>query len=311
MVEVADVVAMSGETRWHQPVMTREVLELLAPRPGATFVDATVGGGGHSLSLLPHLLPSGRVIAVDRDPHALEIAKKRLIEFEPHVTFVHDNYRHLAAGLRALHVPSVDGIVLDLGMSSLQVDTAERGFSFLQDGPLDMRMDPTQEITAAAIVGESSMEELATLFATLGEERFARPIARRIVEARRAQPFTTTMQLAELIRQAVPPRARYGRLHPATRVFQALRMAVNDELGALEALLADLPGLLAPGGRAVVLTFHSLEDRLVKRAFLAGSAQGLWRILTKKPLRPSEDEVERNPRARSAKVRGVQRRDGR
>lgn len=302
---------MSGETRWHQPVMTREVLELLAPRPGATFVDATVGGGGHSLSLLPHLLPSGRVIAVDRDPHALEIAKKRLIEFEPHVTFVHDNYRHLAAGLRALHVPSVDGIVLDLGMSSLQVDTAERGFSFLQDGPLDMRMDPTQEITAAAIVGESSMEELATLFATLGEERFARPIARRIVEARRAQPFTTTMQLAELIRQAVPPRARYGRLHPATRVFQALRMAVNDELGALEALLADLPGLLAPGGRAVVLTFHSLEDRLVKRAFLAGSAQGLWRILTKKPLRPSEDEVERNPRARSAKVRGVQRRDGR
>ncbi|MBI4596836.1 MAG: 16S rRNA (cytosine(1402)-N(4))-methyltransferase RsmH [Candidatus Omnitrophica bacterium] len=302
---------MSGETRWHQPVMTREVLELLAPRPGATFVDATVGGGGHSLSLLPHLLPSGRVIAVDRDPHALEIAKKRLIEFEPHVTFVHDNYRHLAAGLRALHVPSVDGIVLDLGMSSLQVDTAERGFSFLQDGPLDMRMDPTQEITAAAIVGESSMEELATLFATLGEERFARPIARRIVEARRAQPFTTTMQLAEMIRQAVPPRARYGRLHPATRVFQALRMAVNDELGALEALLADLPGLLAPGGRAVVLTFHSLEDRLVKRAFLAGSAQGLWRILTKKPLRPSEDEVERNPRARSAKVRGVQRRDGR
>jgi 16S rRNA (cytosine1402-N4)-methyltransferase len=293
---------------WHQPVMVEAMLDLLNPRPGTVIVDGTVGTGGHSLALLPRLLPDGTLLAVDRDPEVLEIACQRLAEFQPLVHLEHDNYRHLARILTRRGFSRVDGLLLDLGVSSVQLDRAERGFSFASVGPLDMRMDPDQHTTAATLVNELPAEELTRLIETLGEERFARRIAQRIVQERRPHPLTTTKQLAQLVTHAIPVGARHGRLHAATRTFQALRMAVNDELGALEALLSELPALLNPGGRAVILTFHSLEDRLVKRAFLEGQGSGVWTVLTKKPLRPSAEEVVRNPRARSAKLRAVERR---
>lgn len=299
--------AIEPAPMWHQPVMTAEVLRLLNPRPGAVIVDGTVGTGGHSLLILPHLLPHGTLLAIDRDRGSLELAKRRLAEFEPRVLFRHGNVRDLPAILRDEHLTGVDGLLLDLGMSSLQVDQPERGFSFSNEGPLDMRMDPEQGETAEDLVNSAGVDELQRLFTELGEERYARRIAGRIVQERRRQPICTTTHLARVISDAVPSRARYGRLHPATRVFQALRMAVNDELGSLRDVLAALPDLLAPGGRAVIIAFHSLEDRLVKRAFVAGSRERRWMPLTKKPLTPSDEEVARNPRARSAKLRAIGR----
>ena len=292
---------------WHEPVMGGEVLRALSPRGGATIVDGTVGTGGHSLMILPRILPDGKLIALDRDPGALAVARQRLVEFEPHVTFLHGNYRSLPNLLEQLGVSRVEGLVLDLGMSSFQVDRVERGFSFLRNGPLDMRMDPGQEATAASLVNTLSADELAMLFETFGEERFARRIARGIVEARRSHRLMTTAELAEAVAEAVPGRARHGRIHPATRVFQAIRIAVNDELGALQALLGQLATLLKSGGRAVILTYHSLEDRLVKHAFAQGAREEFWTLLMKKPLRPSLEEVARNPRARSAKLRAIER----
>lgn len=292
---------------WHQPVMSAEVMRHLNPRAGAVIVDATAGTGGHSFAIAPHVLPTGRLIALDRDRQSLEVAAGRLKEFEPQAGCVHGNYRDLPDILQRLGIPAIDGLLLDLGMSSPQVDRAERGFSFLREGPLDMRMDAGQDMTAEALVNELSADELAMLFETLGEERFAARIARRIADERRTRRFTSTVQLAQAIAQAVPGSARHGRLHPATRVFQALRMAVNDEVGALGELLSALPALLRPGGRAVILTYHSLEDRPVKRAFAQGKQSGLWRVLTKKPLCATEDEVAANPRARSAKLRAIER----
>lgn len=293
---------------WHQPALPDEVLQYLAPRPGGVIVDGTVGTGGHSAMILPRLLPQGRLLAIDRDPEALALARHRLTEFEPQVTVLHGNYRELPRHLGARGIAGVDGILLDLGMSSLHVERAERGFSFSKEGPLDMRMDPAQDATAASLVNRLTADELSTLLRQFGEERFAARIARRIVEARRAAPITTTTQLARLTLEAVPPAARHGRLHPSTRTFQALRIAVNDELGALEQFLSEAHGWLNPGGRLVVLSFHSLEDRLVKRAFADGARAGIWTVLTKKPVRPSAGEVARNPRARSTRLRAVERR---
>lgn len=292
---------------WHQPVMVREVLQYLAPHPPMVIVDGTAGTGGHSLALLPPLLPSGRLIAVDRDPQALRLARQRLAEFEPQAACVPGNYRDLPEILARLSIERIDGLLLDLGMSSLQVDRSDRGFSFSREGPLDMRMDPAQELTAEAIVNAWAADELSAMLETLGEERFARRIAAAIVRERRAHPIRLTTELARVVVGALPASLRHSRLHAATRTFQALRMAVNDELGALEQVLARLPGLLNPGGRAVILTFHSLEDRLVKRAFLQGQRDGAWTVLTKKPLPPSDGEVAGNPRARSVKLRAVER----
>ncbi len=271
------------------------------------MVDGTAGAGGHSRLILPRLLPDGRLIAVDRDASALRAARERLREFEPHVLFLHGNYRDLPALLAEAGVGPVDGLLLDLGMSSLQVDAASRGFSFSKDGPLDMRMDERQETTAASLVNTLRVDDLAMLLESFGEERFARRIAQGIVQARRRQPLTTTAELAQAVTAAVPAAARHGRLHPATRTFQALRIAVNGELEALRTLLAQLETLLAPGGRAVFLTYHSLEDRLVKQALAEGRRDGRWSLLTKKPLRPTDAEVAQNPRARSAKLRALQR----
>ncbi len=296
-----------GSNTFHEPVLARTVVEHLLPRPGTIVVDGTTGTGGHSLLIAPRLLPGGRLVAIDRDPASLGVARRRLVEFEPAVSFLHGDFRRLPELLQQLGLSRIDGLLLDLGMSSPQVDQPERGFSFLREGPLDMRMNPDEPTTAERLVNTLSRDELAHVIHTLGEERFARRIAGGIVEARAEEPITTTSQLVRLIVQAVPASARHGRMHAATRTFQALRMAVNDELGALEHVLGALPDLLAPGARAVVISFHSLEDRLVKHAFAGGARAGQWALLTKKPLTADDEEIARNPRARSAKLRAVER----
>lgn len=293
--------------QWHQPVMLNEVLEFLNLRAGQAVVDATAGTAGHSLAIVPKLLPDGRLIIIDRDEESLMRARERLIEFSSMVFAFHDNYRNLSEILKALHLQRVDAILLDLGMSSPQVDQAERGFSFLKEGPLDMRMDQSQALTAQRWLKAATETEIADAIFNFGEERLSRRIAAAIVRERKQQDITTTKQLAELIVKAYPASARHGRIHPATRTFQALRMVVNDELGGLEALLQDLPQLVNPGGRVVVITFHSLEDRMVKQAFRNQSDEGAWKLLTKKVVKPSDQECAQNSRARSAKLRAVER----
>lgn len=301
------VITVAEPLVWHQPVLVREAMAALQPRSGATFIDGTVGTGGHAAALIPHLLPEGRLIALDQDPAALAQARRRLVEFEAQVSFVPANFRDLPAIVKQLHVPPVQGLLVDLGVSSLQLDTPARGFSFLKEGPLDMRMNTTQALTAAEIVNTWREQDLADLLWRLGEERFSRRIAARLVQARRQGRIETTAQLVPLIVSALPPQARHGRVHAATRTFQALRMAVNDELGALDALLKALPDLLAPQGRAAIITFHSLEDRMVKRAFQEAQRSGWGQMLTKKPVVASEAEQAENPRARSAKLRALER----
>ena len=291
----------------HQPVMAKEVLHFLNPAATSVIVDATVGTAGHSLQLVPHLIPNGKLIAIDRDRQALEVAQQRLGEFQSVVTTVHGDFRQLSEILKQQGLSQVDGILFDLGMSSFQLDCAERGFSFLKEGPLDMRMDSKQSTTAAALIHKLSAAELHLILRTFGEERFARRIVSRIIQERGQNPIETTTQLAQLISRAVPKSARYQRLHPATRTFQALRMAVNDEGAALQAVLECIPSLLRPKGRLVVISFHSIEDRMVKRALVHWIAAGWWTPLTKKPVRPSAEEVMSNPRARSAKLRAAQR----
>jgi 16S rRNA (cytosine1402-N4)-methyltransferase len=285
-------------------VLPAEVLRYLAPAAGETVVDATVGGGGHARLIAERLGPGGRLIGLDRDPGMIELARPRL-EGLP-VTLVHANFDGLREVLDELGVEAVDGVVADLGFASDQVDAPERGFSFSQPGPLDMRMDPAAGEPAAALLRRLNERDLADLIYQYGEERFSRRIARRIVEARRTRPLETTEELAELVRRCVPrPKGRRPAIDPATRVFQALRIAVNDELGALDRLLAQLPRCLKPGGRAVVISFHSLEDRRVKHAF---RDRGVWEALTPKPVQAGDEEVRQNPRARSAKLRAARRR---
>jgi 16S rRNA (cytosine1402-N4)-methyltransferase len=285
----------------HVAVLPREVVELLAPAPGQVFVDATVGAGGHSRLLAERLGPTGRLIGLDQDADMLELARPRLAGLP--VTLVHSNFDRLPRVLRELAVETVDGILADLGVCSDQLDQAARGLSFQQPGPLDMRLDARQGETAADLLRRLNERDLADLIWTYGEERFSRRIARKIVETRKRAPLETTEQLAALVRQCVP-RAR-GRGHPidpATRVFQALRIAVNDELAALERLLEALPRCLRPGGRAAVISFHSLEDRRVKQTF---RNRAVWQELTRKPVQAGEEEVRQNPRARSAKLRAA------
>jgi 16S rRNA (cytosine1402-N4)-methyltransferase len=285
----------------HVPVLPAEVLTYLAPATGQIIVDATVGGGGHSRLLADRVGPGGQVIGLDRDARMLAVARARLTGMP--VTLIHANFDELPRVLHDLHRDQVDAVVADLGFCSEQVDDPRRGLSFQHDGPLDMRLDLEGE-PASSLVNRLDEGELADVFYTYGEERFSRRIARRIVETRRATPYTTTNQLAELVRRCVP-RGGKSRIDPATRVFQALRIVVNDELGALERWLAALPRILKPGGRAVVISFHSLEDRLVKTAF---RNKDLFEVLTKKPVQAGEVEVQRNPRARSAKLRAARTR---
>jgi 16S rRNA (cytosine1402-N4)-methyltransferase len=291
-------------TARHVPVLPAEVLHWLDPRPGQTIVDCTVGAGGHSRLIAERLGPTGKVIGLDQDPAMLDLARPRLAGLP--VTLVHAAFDQLADVLRDQGVAAVDGVLADLGVSSDQLDNPARGLSFQHDAPLDMRMDPTRGETAADLLRRLPERDLADLIYQFGEERFSRRIARRIVEARENAPIETTGQLAELVRRCVPrPKGRAGGIDPATRTFQALRLAVNDELGALDRLLVQLPGCVKPGGRAVVISFHSLEDRRVKRAF---RDPAVWDVLTKKPVTAGGDEERANPRSRSAKLRAAVRR---
>ena len=284
----------------HRPVMLDEVLRWLDPRPGMTILDGTAGAGGHTAAIAARVGPGGRVVGLDPDPEMLALAAAAT-EGLP-VTLVQGRYSAAADILDDLGLGQVDGILLDLGLSSDQLAWAHRGFSFDRDGPLDMRYDPTQNRSAADIVNNMPEAELADLIYLHGEERHSRRIARNIVEARKAARFETTAQLAAVVRRGVP--GKWGPMDPATRTFQALRIEVNRELEHLDAILGELADLLAPGGRAAILSFHSLEDRRVKHAFRGDPN---LTVLTKKPATAGPDELNHNPRARSAKLRVAQR----
>ncbi len=286
----------------HVPVLAREVLAYLQPRPGGRYIDATVGAGGHAALILEASAPGGRLLGIDVDPAALELARRRLAPFGERAILVCARFSTLYAVAQAHGFVGVDGVLMDLGVSSMQLEDPMRGFSFQRTGPLDMRMSPEGPVTAAQLVNTLGEQELADLIWRYGEERLARRIARAIVARRRVRPFETTTDLADVIAAVVP---RRGGLHPATRTFQALRIAVNRELEELEAALPQAVRLLRPGGRLVVISFHSLEDRIVKQFFRAAStgAHPLLRVLTRKPVVPAQDEVRRNPRSRSAKMR--------
>jgi 16S rRNA (cytosine1402-N4)-methyltransferase len=286
-------------------VLLDEVVEALAPGPGALLLDGTVGAGGHSFALLERAGPAGRLLGLDRDPQALEIARARL---DSRATLVHASFDEAPAVAARLGLGDFDAILLDLGVSSMQLDRPERGFGFSREGPLDMRMDPAAEVTAATIVNEAEEEELADLIWRLGEERFSRRIAREIVRARKSGPITTTRALSEAIERVVPrPKPGKKTIHPATRTFQALRIAVNEELSRLERALPALFELLRPAGRLGVISFHSLEDRPTKQLFRKLKDEGRAVAVTRKPVVAGDAEIARNPRARSAKLRVVER----
>jgi 16S rRNA (cytosine1402-N4)-methyltransferase len=290
----------------HAPVMLDEVLRwLTSVPPGSWIVDGTVGLGGHAAALLAHTIDS-RLLGLDRDAETLEHAARRLAPFGARCTLRHADFRHLDAEARACGAAPAHAVLLDLGLSSFQLERSGRGFSFQGDEGLDMRFDRRQAFTAAELVMRTPEPELARIIYRYGEEPAARRIARRVVEARGRAPIRTTRELADLVASAIPPHRRPRRIHPATRTFQAIRIAVNDELGSLDAALPAGAELLAPSGRFGVIAFHSLEDRLVKQTFRRLSTSG-WRALTRKPVRPGPDEIHANPRARSARFRVLER----
>jgi 16S rRNA (cytosine1402-N4)-methyltransferase len=304
----------------HVPVLLKEAIDFLAVRRGGIYLDATVGLGGHSYEIAKRLGAPGHLIGLDKDPAALGIARERLVVSRsslvvgekadwPTVELQHTSFADFAndqqpALSRMAKGPTTyDGILADVGVSSLQFDNPSRGFSFQAEGRLDMRMNPQAELTAEQVVNHSDERELADVIYEFGEERRSRRIARAIV---RSRPIRTTVQLADVVSAAARP-MKHERIHPATRTFQALRIFVNRELDELRGLLNAAPQLLKPGGRVVIISFHSLEDRIVKDAFREGVKQGHYRILTKKPVTPGDEEIDRNPRARSAKLRAAER----
>jgi 16S rRNA (cytosine1402-N4)-methyltransferase len=304
-----------GSKIGHVPVLLKEAIDFLAVRRGGTYIDATVGLGGHSLEIAKRLGVPGHLIGLDKDPAALEIAQTKIIAGRsslivsedsdqqtdwPEITLIHGSFADLAKDERRR---TYDGILADLGVSSLQFDNAARGFSFQAEGPLDMRMNPQAELTAEQVVNQVDEVTLANLIYEFGEERRSRRIARAIV---RSRPIRTTADLAAVISAAARP-MKHERIHPATRTFQAIRIFVNHELDDLRALLTAAPQILKPGGRLVVISFHSLEDRIVKDAMREGAKQGHYKLLTKKPVTAGEEEIDRNPRSRSAKLRAAQR----
>jgi len=302
----------------HTTVLLKETVDELSINPDGIYVDCTLGGAGHSEYLVKQLSSKGRLICFDQDTVAIENAKVRLAPYLDRVTFVHSNFRYLKEELNRLNIFKIDGILYDLGVSSPQLDTPERGFSYHHDAPLDMRMDQTAELTAYHVVNEWAYEDLVRIFFRYGEEKFSKQVARKIEEARKKAPVETTGQLVELIKEGIPAAARRKGGHPAKRIFQAIRIAVNDELGAAEDSLVDAIDLLKVGGRISVITFHSLEDRLTKTIFKEASSlpelppglpvipdnmKPILKLVTRKPILPSEEEIEANKRSRSAKLR--------
>ncbi|MGA2753520.1 MAG: 16S rRNA (cytosine(1402)-N(4))-methyltransferase RsmH [Terracidiphilus sp.] len=289
----------------HVPVLFQEVMEFIRARPGGTYVDCTLGLAGHAEGIVRQLGSAGHLIGFDRDPEALELARTRLTRVceelgsqAPQVTLIGEAFSTIAGHVKP---DSVDGLLADFGASSLHFDEARRGFSFQADGPLDMRMDTRSGPTAEQVVNETGERELANLIYEYGEERRSRTVARAIV---RGRPVTSTAQLARIVASAVPPMKH---IHPATRTFQALRIFVNQELQEIRALLEAAPSLLKPSARLVVISFHSLEDRIVKDSFREGAQKGIWNVLTRKPVTAKEEEINRNPRSRSAKLRAAER----
>jgi 16S rRNA (cytosine1402-N4)-methyltransferase len=300
----------------HISVLPREVLEYLDPKPGGIIVDATVGLGGHSREILKRILPGGRLVAIDQDEKSLSLAKENLKEFSKEIDWIHGSFRHLSHHLRGLGIRKVSGILMDLGISSYQLSDRNRGFSFLENGILDMRMNTEGGFGSVRdVLRRMNEHELARVLFEYGQERHSRRIARFIVEARRKQPLQNTLQLAKLIEDAVGRFYRNQKIHPATRTFQALRIYVNDELKSLEETLPQAVEVLESLGRLVVISFHSLEDGIVKKSFQKFSklwggregGSGLVRILTRKPVRPSLEEIEANSRSRSARLRAVEK----
>lgn len=311
-------------TALHKPVLAETVIQILKPLPKCWFLDCTLGQGGHAEKILEKIYPEGGVIGIDCDRESLVGAVKRLERFGPLLQTFHFNFADIpglfdspsrtaavqesvASQLleKIKAIGGFDGVLLDLGVSSLHLRTPERGFSFSTDGPLDMRFDRSGGRTAADIVNSLPACELEKIIRNFGEERFARRIAKAIVAARRTSKISRTLEFARIVESAIPPHCRRGRIHAATRTFQALRIAVNNELENLRLFLDFMPRLLKPTGRAVVLSFHSLEDRIVKNYFRNASRAGLFQILTKKPIRPSNEEISMNPAARSAKLRAA------
>jgi len=307
---------------FHVPVMVEEVIKFLDPHPGETFVDCTVGGGGHAVEILKRIMPGGRLLGIDRDDEALRAATENLASFSNSVILVKGNFSNLETIARDASIEAADGILFDLGVSSRQLEAAERGFSFRYDAPLDMRMDATQQLTARELVNSLSERRLAELIQRYGEERWAKRIAKFIAERRRRRPLETTFDLVDVVLAAIPAGARSKSIHPATRTFMALRLAVNRELESLEQGLEAAIRLLRSGGRIVVLSYHSLEDRIVKETFgrhlgrctcpsslpvCACGAKKDIEILTKRPVVPSDEELKANPRARSAKLRAARK----
>ena len=306
----------------HTTVLLHEAVEGLSIQPEGIYVDCTLGGAGHSKEIVKCLSEKGRLICFDQDMTAIDAAKDTLHDYLDRVTFVHANFSNIKQELNALGIETVDGILYDLGVSSPQLDTPERGFSYNHDAPLDMRMDTTAALTAFEVVNEWSYHDLLRIFFRYGEEKFSKSIARKIEEARSNKPIETTAELAEIIKTGIPAAARRTGGHPAKRVFQAIRIAVNDELGAAEKSLTDAIDLLNPRGRISVITFHSLEDRLCKTIFKEASSlpelppnlpvipEGLdvkLKLITRKPKLPCQEEIEANKRARSAKLRIAER----
>lgn len=296
-------------TLGHIPVLCDEVIFWLQPQPFGCYVDCTLGLGGTSARILQASAPTGRLIAIDQDPQAIELARETLQPFIENVSFHCGNFRDLPTILDSAGISQADGFLFDLGISSAQLDDAERGFSFRQEGPLDMRMNRSQGKTAGELVNTLPETDLADLIYQFGEERLSRRIAKGIVRQREVSPLCTTSELASVIQRCVPPSYRHGRIHPATRTFQALRIAVNNELAGITPALRHAVDRLAPGGRVCVISFHSLEDRLVKYTFrsLVKESGEHVKVLTKKPVVPSIEERKRNPRARSAKLRVLEK----
>jgi 16S rRNA (cytosine1402-N4)-methyltransferase len=300
---------MTNQSERHVPVLLKEAIEFLNLRAGATVADCTLGVAGHAAEIARRLGPKGHLIGFDRDPEAFELAKAKLAQVSselgseaPKITLVGEAFSSIASHVRPA---SLDGLLADFGVSSLQLNEARRGFSFMADGPLEMRMDTRSGPTAAQVVNEASERELANLIYEYGEERRSRRIARAIV---RGRPVTTTGQLSRIVASAAPA-MKQDRIHPATRTFQALRIYVNRELDEIRALMEAAPNLLKPSGRLAVISFHSLEDRIVKDSLREGAHQGIWDVLTRKPVTAGEEETDRNPRARSAKLRAAERTD--
>ena len=306
----------------HVSVLLNETIEGLNIRPDGIYVDGTMGGAGHGSEICRRLSGKGRYIGIDQDADAIQAATERLKEFESRVTIVRSNYERFPEILAELEIPKVDGVLLDLGVSSYQLDTPERGFSYREDAPLDMRMDQRESLTAADIVNGSSEKELARLIYDYGEDPAARSIARHIVKHREKKPITTTLELADIVRESVPPKVRMTGGHPAKRTFQAIRIACNRELEVLENTLGSMIDALTPGGRIAVITFHSLEDRIVKNAFKTAEnpcicppdfpvcvcgRKSKGRVVTRKPILPSEEELAVNSRSSSAKLRIFER----